>query len=154
MGKVSQTRGAVGEKIARLMLQTMGVEMIEKISTPYVVTHRGKNGWIKIAHSEKVSGDIRGIIPGSGRRVLVEVKARENNLRKSDFTGKDRDYHQLRKLQENHALGAISLIVWIHPYDNLILRWPFDGKWNPESRTRASLTFENARDLYQWDGIS
>lgn len=155
MGRLSQSRGAVGEKIARLMLQAAGVEMIESIATPYAVTHRGKNGWIKIKHTKQVSGDIRGIIPGNGRRVLAEVKARDRNLRKSDFRASDGSYHQLDKLQENHECNGISLVIWIYPYENLILRWPFymHAKWL-EPGARASLDHENARDLYQWDGIS
>jgi len=153
MGRISKQRGEVGEQIARLMLQAAGVEMIEKIATPFFIRERGRDGWVKIGYKSKVSGDIRGIMPGSGRRVLVEVKARDGNLRKSDFRA-DGNYHQLERLQENHELGGISLIIWINPYENLILRWPFNDSWQAGSDARASLKLENARDLYSWDGIS
>ena len=142
MGRISQSRGKVGQGIAMLLLRVAGVQMVEQIATPFVVTGRKAGGWIRIKYSEKVSGDIIGIMP-DGRRVLCEVKARDRNLRKSDFYD-----HQLEALAGNHENFGISLIVWIHPDDNMILRWPFRN-WDQD---RASLTIDEAREFYLWDG--
>lgn len=149
MGKISQRRGKTGQQIAEYLLRLAGVEMVEQISTPFVVTDRRTGGWIRIKYSEKVSGDIRGILP-NGIRVLCEVKLRDRNLRKSDFYD-----HQLEKLQKNHLFGGVSLVVWVHPEGNLILRWPFynHAAWLEEG-ARASLTFDEAREMYEWDGRS
>jgi penicillin-binding protein-related factor A (putative recombinase) len=149
MARLSQSKGKVGQDIAIMILRTMGVQMVEAISTPFVVTHRKKGGWIKIAYSEPVSGDINGIMP-NGIRVLCEVKARDRNLRKSDF-----EDHQLAALQENHNNFGISLVAWIHRDDNMILRWPFihNYAWFEDGQ-RASLKIEDAQEFYLWDGRS
>jgi hypothetical protein len=145
-GRRNQRRGKTGEEIAELLLRAAGVQMVEKIATPYVITNvmkRNGQTWVQMRHSEKVSGDRRGIMP-DGRRVLCEVKVRSGNLRKSDF-----EPHQREALSQNHRFGGVSLVVWVHPDDNFLLRWPF-----PQfDKARASIRPEDA-ELYLWDGRS
>jgi hypothetical protein len=138
-GKRSQAIGKTGEAIARLLLESAGVKMVERIATPIVVTGKQQGGWMQFAYAEKVSGDWRGMMP-DGRRVLCEVKARDGRLRWSDLQP-----HQRRALDENHLYHGVSLLIWIHPDDQVILRWPVLG-FGP----RVSLSLDQAQQL-QWD---
>ena len=141
-GAKAQRKGKTAEKIARLLLEISGVRMVEKIATPFICYDRKPSGHVKVRYTEQVSGDWRGIMVGSGRRVLCEVKARDGNLRWGDF--KD---HQITALSDNHMYGGVSLIVWIHPYDNLLIRWPMPGDFEKKG---DSLTLEAARN-WEWD---
>jgi penicillin-binding protein-related factor A (putative recombinase) len=116
-GKLSQARGDFGEEVARHALQELGVRMIEKVNTPFTVIRR--MGRIVGAFPvEKVSGDFIGI-GAAGKKVLVEVKYREDCLSISDF-GK----HQIAALEENSQLGGISLVVWVQRHVCSIYYWP------------------------------
>lgn len=142
MGRKSQRSGSVGEDIAKMALRTMGVCMVEQIATPIVTTQR-RNGWVKIRRKEKVSGDIRGLLPG-GRRVLAEVKTvNDDRLIFSRLKP-----HQVDALNENHELGAVSLLVLVHPYGHCVMRWPIEG-FGP----RTSIHIDDAAQ-YEWDGVS
>ncbi len=137
-GRRSQRKGKVGENIADWLLQDAGVQMVERIATPVVIIAR-RGDWVKIRYKKKVSGDRRGVMD-DGRRVLAEVKARDRNLRWSDL-----QQHQRDALDENDALGAVSLLVWIHRSAYHILRWPIAG-----FAPRRSITLERAAEL-EWD---
>lgn len=144
IGARNQRVGKAGEQVAEIMLRQAGVRMVEQIATPYVIyasRGTGRNRWVQMRHTAKVSGDRRGIMP-DGRRVLCEVKVRSGNLRKSDF-----EPHQLAALEENSQLNGVSLVAWIHPDESLLLRWPLPGF----EKARASVTLEVARGL-RWDG--
>jgi penicillin-binding protein-related factor A (putative recombinase) len=113
----SQASGDFGEQIARQALHQFGICMIEKVNTPWKVLWAGK----KIVNAfpvEKVSGDFIGI-GVAGKKVLVEVKYREDKLSLSDF-----ESHQIIKLEENSRLGGISLVVWIMKHEWAIYYWP------------------------------
>lgn len=131
MGRFSQQRGKQGEQIARLQLQLLGVEMLEKIATPVRVIDRKfirlpgrriKEWWCRIVWGEKVSGDWRGVMPG-GCRVLAEVKFTENGR----LTWSTFEDHQREALTQNHELGALSLVVWVTDYEPYVMRWPIIG---------------------------
>ena len=141
-GYLSQRKGKVGEEIAAMLMRAAGVKMVEKIATPIIVYAR-KRDWVKIAYTERVSGDWRGIMP-DGRRVLAEVKSRDGNLRWSDLKA-----HQVAALDNNHRYNGVSLLVWIHIDFNVILRWPIQGFDRPRTSIRA-----DAAGLYEWDGVN
>ena len=147
MSRTQQHQGAVGEQRAEELLQRMGVQMVEQIATPIVITNRNKTGWVKIRYKSKVSGDRRGVMnDGSGRRVLAEVKTtRDRNLRFSDLQP-----HQVEALNENDALGAVSLLVWVawfgYRQEITVMRWPVPG-FGP----RKSIGEEQA-EQWAWNG--
>ena len=113
----SQVSGDFGEAVARQALHQFGVRMVEKVNTPWKVLWAVK----KIVNAfpvEKVSGDFIGI-GAAGKKILVEVKYREDKLSLSDF-----ESHQIDKLEENHQLGGISLVVWVQKHVCCIYYWP------------------------------
>jgi penicillin-binding protein-related factor A (putative recombinase) len=116
-GIKSKRSGDFGESVARYALREFGVRMIEKVNTPWKVLW--KNGHPAQAFViEKVSGDFIGIGAG-GKKVLVEVKFRDNCLSLSDF-----EKHQIDALEENNQLGGISLVVWVTHKTWNIYYWP------------------------------
>ena len=116
-GRLSQTRGDFGEDIARRALDQFGVKMIEKVNTPWKVLWRNGRP-VQAFTVEKVSGDFIGI-GAFGKKVLVEVKYREEKLSLSDF-----EKHQIDALEENNQLGGISLVVWVQKHVCCIYYWP------------------------------
>lgn len=142
-GRRSQKKGKESEGLAEMLLRLKGVEMVEKIATPFVITdtRRDRYGtWYRIVWEQKVSGDRRGILRG-GRRVLAEVKARKHNLQWSNF-----EDHQVEALNRNHELGGLSLVVYIHPTINVVMEWPIPG-FGPG----VGISPEEA-ELYEWSG--
>ncbi len=116
-GLRSKTTGDFGETIARHALQQFGVKMIEKVNTPWKVLW--KNGRpIQAFPAKKVSSDFIGI-GANGKKVLVEVKYREESLSRSDF-----EDHQVDSLEENSQLGGVSLVVWVRRGSCCIYYWP------------------------------
>ena len=115
--RLSQARGNLGEDVARHALKEFGVRMIEKVNIPWKVIWQG-NRPVKAFTAEKVSGDFIGI-GAAGKKVLVEVKYREDKLSLSDF-----EKHQIDALEENHQLGGISLVVWVQKHICCIYYWP------------------------------
>ena len=141
-GRRSQKKGAVGEDVALYALVVKGIRMIRPIATPFrVVNSRKINGrlWYQIVWSDPVSGDYEGVLP-DGRRMLAEVKRRDDRLLWSDLK-----LHQRQALDENHRNNAVSLVVWVHTYGCNVMRWPIDG-FGP----RKSLTISQA-ELLEWD---
>ena len=139
----AQKTGADGENSAENALRAYGVQMVEQITAPYAITAKKDGGWVRIVRKRRVSGDRRGVLgDGSGRRVLAEVKS----------TNSDRiqwsrlEDHQVQALDENHRLGAVSLLVLVFSGVAYVLRWPVNG-FVPYS----SLTIDEAIEK-QWDG--
>ncbi len=141
----SQQLGAEGEGIAEKALAAYGVRMVEQITTPYAITGRREDGWVRIKRKAKVSGDRRGVMgDGTGRRVLAEVKATEGDR----ILWSRLEDHQVRALDENNRLGAVSLLVVVFGRQAFVLRWPVDG-----FLPRTSITVDDAI-AKQWDGKS
>lgn len=141
-GRASQARGAHGEGAAENALRALGVRMVEQIATPIIILAE-KDGWVKIERKGKVSGDRRGVMgDGSGRRVLAEVKATNGDR----IAWSRLKPHQIKSLDENHHLGAVSLLVVVYTVGTYVLRWPVPG-FGPGQ----SITIQQALDL-QWDG--
>ena len=144
-GRRSQSIGAQGEEVAENALRACGVQMVEQIATPFAITARQKGGWIKIVRKTPVSGDRRGVMgDGSGRRVLAEVKSTEGDR----IEWSRLEDHQVRALDENHRLGAVSLLVVVYlSVGSYVLRWPVAG-FGPGQ----SIGIQDAIDN-QWDGV-
>ena len=125
-GKQAQAAGVRGEERATELLEGLGVRMVAPIATPFVIVRRHpvNKEFVQIKYKEKVAGDKNCIMgDGSGRRVLVEIK--NYSTEKLSFT-KLTDGQRAR-LQENHELNGISLVVWIAPHGEYVLRWPVEG---------------------------
>lgn len=144
-GAQAHQTGADGENAAENALRAYGVRMVEQIATPFIITGKKGDGWVRIKRKAPVSGDRRGVMgDNSGRRVLAEVKS-TNGDRIPWHWLKD---HQVRALDENHRLGAVSLLVVVFTGVAYVLRWPVDG-----FLPRTSLTRDDVIDK-QWDGKS
>lgn len=122
--KQQQRLGKSGEELAANALRRVGVSMVERIGTPVLLLpfHRVP-GAFKVIWGEKVSGDHRGILEGSGRSVLAETKTIwDRNLRWSDLRT-----HQPGRLDMHREYGGISLLVWVHSSGVYVMRWPVEG---------------------------
>lgn len=127
MSKFEQSIGKQGEELAAQALRALGVEMVERIGTPVILEpapgRPGKRQAFFVTFGEKVSADRMGIIPGTGRRVLAEVKTiMDRNLCWSDLRP-----HQPDRLTMNADFGGLSLLVWVHSSGVYVLRWPIPG---------------------------
>lgn len=136
MGRKSQKIGDQGENLTDLRLRSMGFKMVEKIGQPVRLIpipesvkhciqkiHMSPYAIYRVIFGEKVSGDRRAIIEGSGRSVLIETKTIiDRNLRWSDLRK-----HQPDRLTYHASLGGVSLLVWVHSSGIYVLRWPIDG---------------------------
>lgn len=122
MAKVSVSLGQGGELVTRSSLTRLGFEMIERVHTPWRIQRKGKK-IVGATPVERVSGDFIAIEPGTGKKVLVESKLRKGDrIRWSDL-----EKHQIEALDNNHALGGISLVSMTCDYGHCILRWPIEG---------------------------
>jgi hypothetical protein len=123
MARYEQKIGKHGEQLTASTLRAIGIEMVEKIGTPVTLLPAKTPGTYRVIWGEKVSGDRRGIIPGSGRSVLVEAKTiMDRKLRWSDLRE-----HQPGRLTQHADLGGLSLLAWVHSTGVYILRWPVAG---------------------------
>lgn len=125
-GKQAQAAGVRGEERATELLERLGIRMVAPIATPFVIIRRHpvNKEFVQIRYKEKVAGDKNCIMgDGSGRRVLVEIK--NYNTDKLSLTKLTEG--QRARLQENHELNGISLVVWIAPHGEYVLRWPVEG---------------------------
>ena len=112
-GLRSQKSGAQAEMVATAQLRLLGVEMVETIHNGWKVIDwvNREAGLARVVPAEKVSGDRIGILPGSGRRVLAEVKTGEGDR----LPWSRLQAHQHEALTLNEALGGVSLLVWVTP---------------------------------------
>lgn len=122
--------GKAGEEHAMNAIRGLGVEMVERIGTPFTILKTKPNHWYQGFFGEKVSGDARGVAPG-GRSVLVETKTIwGRNLRYSDLRE-----HQPERLSQHAELGGWSLLVWVHNSGIFIFEWPISDFCNGKSIT-------------------
>ncbi len=119
--RAQQQIGKHGQQVAASALRRIGVEMVEQIGTPVLLTPTGRDAF-RVVYGERVSGDHRGILP-NGRSVLAETKTiLDRNLRYSDLRE-----HQPDRLSQHNAFGGLSLLVWVHNSGTYIMQWPVDG---------------------------
>lgn len=149
MGKRSQSLGDVGERLARIALEQMGFDMVERIHVGYKLIRwiDARKRLARVAPVDRASGDFRAVVPGTGRSVLVEVKTRSQHDDRLLFS--DLKQHQRAALSEHARAGGLSLLVWIAAdgdwidvdRDLYVLEWPVDGFVNrrPLSRERARM---------------
>ena len=122
--KAQQVIGRHGEDIARNALHQAGVEMVEKIGTPVLLSPvlSNKPNVFHVAWGEKVSGDHRGLLYG-GQSVLAETKTiLDRNLRYSDLRE-----HQPERLRIHAEFGGLSLLVWVHSTGVYVMKFPIAG---------------------------
>ena len=134
--------GKAGEELAESVLHSLGVEQIERVSTPVKLIPSKVPGLFKVIYGEKVIGDRRGILPG-GRSVLIEVKTiLDRNLRYSDLRE-----HQPAGLTRHAELGVMSLLVWVHSSGVNVLEWPISGFGPGKSIDPRTAEIENWKGL-------
>jgi len=135
MARAQAKLGKAGEEHAMRAVEALGVEMVERIGTPFKIIKTKiiyNSTWYQIVWGEKVSGDTRGILPG-GRAVLIETKTiLDRNLRWSDLRP-----HQPGRLSQHAELGGWSLLVWVHSTGIYILEWPISDFYHGKSITPA-----------------
>jgi hypothetical protein len=136
MGKYEQTIGQQGEALARSALERLGVEQVEKIGTPVIITRSSKppHKITGAIFGEPVAADFRGVWPLAvhddeelemkiGMSVMAEVKTiLDGNLCFSDFRK-----HQPEALSTHADFGGMSLVVWVHTSGVYVLPWPIPG---------------------------
>jgi len=151
MAKREQVTGAAGETFVLSALSGRGLAIPEKIGTPvklitipldHIVPSlrpRYRNRLIAtVVYGNKVSGDTRGLIAGSGRSVLVETKTvLDHNLRWSNLRK-----HQPGRLDAHAEAGGLSLLAWLHATGLYLMQWPVPG-----FGLRKSITPEQAASL-------
>ncbi len=152
-GRMRQRKGALAEQQAILALKAKGVAIPEPIATPIRILGTKKDNrnqvWHRIAYGQKVSGDVKGILPVQigaekiGIGVLAETKSPPDKLSITDFRK-----HQLPGLMEHHNAYGIALIVWVSDYGLFTLRYPLPPQY---FRKGKPLTIEAANEL-EWNG--
>jgi len=149
-GRKAHQDGDIGERVGRIILHQMGLEMIERIHTPWKVIFKTlPHGGRKVVDAfplEKVAGDFRAIVPGTGQSVLIEVKSRTD---RDTFRWSDLESHQREALDNHQELGGLSLVVWvIESGEAIVLPWPIEGLTKGKS-----VSWDRAVDI-QWTGIT
>ena len=131
--------GNAGEDITAQVLGARGVDMLVKIHTPYKIIgepifRKGKK-YYPIVFSEKAEGDRRGVL--NGLSVLAEVKTVSGNLRYSELKP-----HQHELLTYHHAVGGISLLVWVSEQGVFVMDW---AELKDVFLPRTSISIEDAK---------
>ena len=150
LGLRSQRSGASAEDMAAAQLRLMGIEQVEKVHNAWKVIEwvNRSAGLARVVPAEKVSGDYVGILPGSGKRVLAEVKTGDDDRLQ---WGRLRP-HQHEALRLNHACGGVSLLVWVTPEGNIhVMSYPalLSTGWKAGKSVDHTLAC-----LCAWDGVT
>ena len=120
--KQNRAVGEFSQDMVRHHLERMGFKMVERVHTPWTVIR--KMGRVVGAFpKEKVSGDFIGIHPIGGRKMLCEVKSRQDGV----FPWSCLEDHQRRALDENHVCGGISLLALVRDAKIDVREWPVAG---------------------------
>ena len=142
MAKREHEIGKAGEKLARQILRTRGVRMVEKIGSPVrLVPTKQLSGRpaFYVYFGDKVSGDVTGLLD-DGTRVIAETKTIYNrNLRWGDLRT-----HQPGRLDLNKKYSGVSLLVWVSTHGVFVMDWVFP---NEDFKPRKGLTIERAGEL-------
>ncbi len=120
--------GAKAETLVAMRLQSLGFACICKIETGWNVVRkvdeRTRQSRIVGAHPiRNVAGDLRAIVPVSGRSVLCEVKKRADDALSISCL----ELHQQTHLRNHHMAGGISLLAWVSKEGIAVMRWPIIG---------------------------
>lgn len=115
--KKSQRVGSDAQAIIVHRLRAFGMRLVEQVATPSMLLRRGGK-IVGQAFTQKVSGDIRAVMPPNGVSVLCEVKFRPDLLALSDFKE-----HQRRALCEHWMAGGLSLVAWMNTHGLAIMEY-------------------------------
>lgn len=127
-GRRSKRKGDAGEDVAHSLLTMMGARMLQKIATPVrlippVSEAARREFFRRVIFSKTVKGDRWGVDPDTGRSILAEVKTyAADRLAYSVLKP-----HQIAALNEHAACNGLTYLVWVHPTDIFVLRWPIPG---------------------------
>lgn len=98
-----QRNGANAEALVERELIARGFRLVEKVEVPFRASADGK-----LSARRKVSGDFRGVQPGSGKSLLVEVKRHDERLAWGAFRP-----HQITALDDHRAAKGITEVAWV-----------------------------------------
>lgn len=144
MARKEHEQGKEGEKLARQVLRSRGVRMVEKIGTPVrLVPIPGVRNGFKCYFGDKVSGDMVGLLD-DGTRVIAETKS---------IKGKSLQWSKLRKHQPerlslNKIYNGVSLLVWVSDFGVYVLDWIYP---NDDFKPGKGLTAVRAAELNVMD---
>lgn len=148
IGRRSVKAGKQGEDVATMQLRLLGLQMIDVIHTGWQVVR-----WINRAEdtavvvpAQRVRGDRAAIVPGTGQRVLAEVKSFDEDR----FVWSRLEAHQHQSLAQNAELGGLSLVVWVRYGEVLVMEYTSlrEAGWKPGK----GVSLEVARRCV-WPGV-
>lgn len=118
----NRKQGAAGENEAKKELEKRGVSNVEFTPVEWVIIRGASGKIVKAFPKRKAPTDLSGIIAGRGWFVKAEVKTKDGTLPHSML-----ESHQHAALQRHHALGGLSLVVWVHDGIVSVMRYPIAG---------------------------
>lgn len=123
MSRLSQKTGEVVEGVVRSALAKRFAH-VQRIETGWKVLFRSGRP-IKAWPIASVAGDFRAVERGTGRSVLIEVKA----VSADRLIFSRLEKHQVEALNKHAAAGGLSILATYHvPTGQLALReWPIQG---------------------------
>lgn len=122
-GKASQDLGAHGEALCRALLARHGFVRIERIQTGWKVLfkYEGDKRVVKDAFPlEPVEGDFIAMEKGTGRKVLAEAKATEDDR----IIFSRLEDHQVEALDGTVAEGGLAFLIVIIQGKGSMISWP------------------------------
>lgn len=116
--KANREAGEAGQRIVAAVLRNLGVARVEPVHTPWRLKRRGGR-IVGATPMAKVEGDLRGIIPPTGRSVLVEVKSRVSDdparPQAVVWSWGDLEEHQHEALAGHAKAGGLALVGLVWP---------------------------------------
>lgn len=125
-GKASHDLGIVGETICKTLLARHGFVRIERVHTPWKVLFKNEGGRRVVKEAfplEKVEGDFIAMEKGTGRKVLAEAKATEDDR----IIFSRLEDHQVEALNATVEHGGLAFLIIIIQGIPSMLAWPIEG---------------------------
>jgi hypothetical protein len=122
-GKSSRDIGEGGEDLTRYALQRAGFVRIERVHTPFKIIRNSTGQIVDAVPQEKVSGDFRAMVRGTGKSVLVETKTTS----KASIPWSALKPHQIEALDGHRQDGGLSLLSVVLCDVAYLLHWPVAG---------------------------
>ena len=132
-GKASHDLGIVGETICKTLLARHGFVRIERVHTPWKVLFKNEGGRRVVKEAfplEKVEGDFIAMEKGTGRKVLAEAKATEDDR----IIFSRLEDHQVDALNGTVAENGLAFLIVIIQGKGSMISWPI-----PEFKKGKSL---------------
>lgn len=140
-GRRNAKAGNRSEEIVCSLLRQTGFVMVEPINRAWII-HRSGGRITGASPAKKVSGDISAMTI-DGKKVLAEVKTRQDGDDGAKLLFSAIEKHQAEALDTVHRFRGVALLVWYrNPYEIAVMRWPIPG-----FKPRTSLRWDDAKNL-------